>query len=279
MFRLTDSTTQQYLFASDFDKTLSFNDSGLVLSEIIGVTDFDEKVNGLAHTNLVQQGAELAYLLRHDPEFRSVRREHLIEAGKGVRLKHNVDLLAEVLREGIGDCRFSFYVISAGAADVVRSALEGIVPPENIIGTEFEYDAVTGEICSVMRVPAGFGKVTAVQELENTLHLSPDRTIYVGDGSSDLYVMQHVNSRDGLTIAVSEAKSIGRIAQRTVLSDNALSVVVPILEDVLGWNSQQVREFFAGQGLVLHDWDKVRTDWLTFDDSAPAIRRQTALVR
>ncbi len=37
--------------------------------------------------NLVQQGGELAYLLLHDPEFRSrVRREHLYETGKRVRL-------------------------------------------------------------------------------------------------------------------------------------------------------------------------------------------------
>lgn len=56
-----------YLVASDFDKTLSFNDSGLVLSEILSIADFEEKVAGLAQTNLVQQGAELAYLLRHDP--------------------------------------------------------------------------------------------------------------------------------------------------------------------------------------------------------------------
>jgi hypothetical protein len=34
---------------------------------------------GLAKSNLVHQGAELAYLLRHDPEFRGVRREHLRE--------------------------------------------------------------------------------------------------------------------------------------------------------------------------------------------------------
>ena len=41
MFPLTDpSTAPEYLIASDFDKTLSFNDSGLVLSEIIGVADF-----------------------------------------------------------------------------------------------------------------------------------------------------------------------------------------------------------------------------------------------
>ena len=42
--------------------------------------------------NLVQQGGELAYLLLHDPEFRyAVRREHLYEAGKRVRLKPNID--------------------------------------------------------------------------------------------------------------------------------------------------------------------------------------------
>ena len=79
--------SRRYLVASDFDKTLSFNDSGLVLSEILGVPGFEEKVEGLSRTHLVQQGAELAYLLRHDPAFRGVRREHLVEAGKKVRLR------------------------------------------------------------------------------------------------------------------------------------------------------------------------------------------------
>ncbi|MGA8477194.1 MAG: hypothetical protein WB696_04480 [Chthoniobacterales bacterium] len=81
------ANTKRYLVASDFDQTSSFNDSGRVLSEIMGISGLDEKMNGLAKANLVQQGAELAYLLRHDPEFRSLRREHLIEAGKQVRLK------------------------------------------------------------------------------------------------------------------------------------------------------------------------------------------------
>jgi hypothetical protein len=76
--------------------------------------------------------------------------------------------------------------------------------------------------------------------------------------------MHHVNSRDGHTIAVSETKSIGRIAKRTVLSESALSVMVPILEDILGWSAHQVREWFASYGLGLQDWDKIRTDWLTF---------------
>ena len=48
---------RQYLVASDFDQTLSFNDSGFVLSELLGIRDFDEKVAGLAQTNLVEQGA------------------------------------------------------------------------------------------------------------------------------------------------------------------------------------------------------------------------------
>lgn len=274
----TTHPTADYLVASDFDKTLSFNDSGLVLSEIIGVPDFEEKVAGLARSNLVQQGAELAYLLRHDPAFRSVRRKHLAEAGKGVRLKHNVALLAEVLAMGISGFRFPFYVISAGAADVVRSALEGIVPADHVFATEFEWDARTGEISAVLRVPAGYGKVAVLQELEATLQMSPDRTIYMGDGSSDLYVMQHVNSRDGHTIAVSESKSIGRIAKRTVLSDNALSVLVPILEDILKWDSHQIRELFASYGLALQDWDKIRTDWLTFHESVDSPRLEPALI-
>ena len=82
--------------------------------------------------------------------------------------------------------------------------------------------------------------------------------------------MQHVNSLDGLTIAVSETKSVGRIARRSVLSDNALSVLVPILEDIAGWQPPQIRELFASYGLALQAWDKIRTDWLTFHE--PAVR-------
>ena len=260
-------TTTDYLVASDFDQTLSFNDSGYALAEMLGISDYEEKVKGLSRSNLVQPGAELAYLLRHDPAFRSVRREHLIEAGKRVRLKDNVELFAEILSEGLGGNSFQFFVISAGPREVVRSALEGIVPLENVFGTELEFDSETGEICSVLRVPAGYGKVAVLQELEIKLHMSPDRVIYVGDGSSDLYVMHDVNSRDGHTIAVSETKSIGRIANRTVLSDSAVGVLVPILEDVLKWDSHQIRELFTAYGLALQDWDKIRTDWITFHNS------------
>jgi phosphoserine phosphatase len=261
------AVTKRYLVASDFDQTLSFNDSGIVLSEVVGVPGFHEKVVGLSKANLVQQGAELAYLLRHDPEFRGVRREHLIEAGKRVRLKNNVDLLAAFFEKGLDGYGFPFYVLSASPQDVVQSALEGIVPSDRIFGTKLEYDASTGEISSINRVSAGYGKVAVLQELETKLLITPDHTVYMGDGSSDLFVMLHVNSREGYTIAVSEAKFIGRIAKRTVLSDSALSVLVPILEDILQWNSAQIREVFESFGLSLQEWDKSRTDWLTFQQS------------
>src|SRR5690242_16438361 len=88
-----------YLLASDFDQTLSFNDSGYVLCDLLGIRGFQEKVAGLAKSNLVHQGAELAYLLRHDPEFRAVRREHLREAGKRVRLKEDLNIFARMLGE------------------------------------------------------------------------------------------------------------------------------------------------------------------------------------
>src|SRR5579872_2596549 len=94
---MTATIPRHYLVASDFDQTLSFNDSGLVLSRLLGVSDYEERVSGLAHTNLVQQGGELAYLIRHDPEFRGVRREHLIETGRRVRLKSAIPELLRFL--------------------------------------------------------------------------------------------------------------------------------------------------------------------------------------
>ncbi|MDB6068593.1 MAG: haloacid dehalogenase [Pedosphaera sp.] len=254
-----------YLLASDFDQTLSFNDSGHVLADMLGISGFQQKVEGLSRTNLVHQGAELAYLMRHDPEFRSVRHEHLVEAGRRVRLKEDIGLLTKILAQNWDGIRFQFFVISAAPRVVVQSALAGIVPPENIFGTEFTYEESTGEISSILRVPAGYGKIAVLEELEGRLQITPDHAIYVGDGSSDLQVMHHVNSRDGFTIAVSETKSIGRVARRTVLSTSALGALMPVLEDVLHWSGGQIREFFASQGLGIQDWDKIRTDWLSFN--------------
>lgn len=259
---------KHYLIASDFDQTLSFNDSGIVLSELLGNEGFEERVSGLARANLVQQGGELAYLLLHDPDYRRVRREDLIEVGKRIRLKHNIHLLSRMLGQEIEGHSFSFYVVSAAPEEVIQSALEGIVPPDHIFGTRFNYDPVTGEIQSIGRVSAGYGKVTVLDELQSRLQLSPDRIIYIGDGSSDVHVMLHVNRRDGFTIAVSESKYLAPIARRSILSDDALSVMVPILEDIVGWEDPtRVRTLFESHGLQIQEWDKVRTDFLTIRES------------
>lgn len=264
-----------YLIASDFDQTLSFNDSGLVLSEIIGASNFEAKVAGLARTNLVQQGGELAYLLRHDPEFRSVRREHLIEAGRRVRLKRDIPALVDVLSSGLDGRTFSFFVISAAPREVICSALDGIVPPDHIFGTELDYDD-SGEVRSVVRVPAGYGKVAVLEELEAREAVPPDHTVYIGDGGSDVHVMLHVNNRDGFTIAVSENPHLSRIARRTVLSDSAFSVLVPALRHIAGWNSGRIRELFAEHGLSLIEWERARTDRVTVTESDVADGVRTA---
>jgi 2-hydroxy-3-keto-5-methylthiopentenyl-1-phosphate phosphatase len=264
-----ENRPKDYLLVSDFDQTLSFNDSGIVLSELLGVAGFAERIGGLSKSHLVQQGGELAYLLLHDPEYRCVRKEHLVEVGKRIRLKQNIRLLSQLV-ENIDGYRFSSYVLSAAPQEVIQSALEGIVPADHIFGTQFQYDTATGEIQSIVRVPAGYGKVAVLDELRARLLVSHDRIVYVGDGSSDVHVMMHVNRLDGLTVAVSENKFITQIAKRTVLSDDALSVLIPILEDVIGWNSTRIRSFFEAQGFVLRDWDKVRTDSLTIGPAAAA---------
>ena len=264
---------RHYLLASDFDQTLSFNDSGLVLSELLGVHGYEERVAGLSRSNLIQQGGELAYLIRHDPEFRGVRPQHLIEAGRRVRLKGAIPALVRFLEQGLASCRFSFFVISAAPREIVVSALSGILSPDHIYGTELDFDPRSGEVRAIKRVPAGYGKVAVIEELGRRLSVAPDRVIYVGDGSSDVHVMLHVNNHDGFTIAVSENRQLARIARTTVLSDNAFSVMVPVLHQILAWRTGAIRELLESNGLTLEAWDRARTDRVQIGDglaSAPA---------
>jgi HAD superfamily phosphoserine phosphatase-like hydrolase len=267
---------KHYLLASDFDQTLSFHDSGLVLSDLLGIRYFQERVAGLAHSNLVQQGGELAYLIRHDPEFRGVRHEHLVEAGRRVRLKGAIPALVDFLSSGFDENTFSFFVISAAPREIVVSALAGIAPMDNIYGTELDFDPRTGEVRAITRVPAGYGKVAVIEELESRFGITPDRTVYVGDGSSDVHVMLHVNSRDGFTIAVSENKQLARIANNTVLSDNAFSIVVPLLDQVFGWRPGRIRTLFEANGLALQEWEKARTDRVTVTETLLAATEAVA---
>jgi predicted HAD superfamily phosphohydrolase len=157
--------------------------------------------------------------------------------------------------------------------EVIHSALEGIVPRDHIFGTEFLYKP-TGEIDSIVRATAGYGKVAVLNQLLAEHVTGPDHVIYSGDGSSDIHVMLQLNARDGLTIAVSESPHVSQIAKRTVLSSSALAVLAPILEEVLGWERARIRTFFEANGMLIQEWERVRTDWLTVrpavpDDSEP----------
>src|SRR2546422_9118229 len=156
---------RHYLLASDFDQTLSFNDSGIVLSEMLGITSFREKVAALSNLNLVQQGAELAYLLANDPEYARVTRNDLLIVGRQVRLKRNVKLLTSMLAQGIDGHRFDFYVISAAPQEVVFSALEGIVPADHVVGTQFEFQPDGGKIGTLLRGAAGDRQVAPLEEI------------------------------------------------------------------------------------------------------------------
>src|ERR1700730_9661205 len=112
---MTDASRKEYIFASDFDQTLTFNDSGYVLAELVGIptAEFERKSTGMARLNLVQPGGELACLLLHDPEFKSrVRKEHLYEVGKRIRLKENIALLYQILDHGIDGFHVDFSIVS-----------------------------------------------------------------------------------------------------------------------------------------------------------------------
>ena len=237
--------------------------------ELLGIPleEFKRKSTGMAKLNLVQQGAELAYLLLHDPQFRGCRREHLHEVGKRIPLKENIELLYRILDSGIDGYHFEFFVLSAAPVEIVRSALEGILPADHIYGAEFEYNSV-GEIERIVRTTAGYGKAACLDQLQAKLQIGPDHVIFAGDGSSDVHAMLHVNRGDGLTIAVSETRNVTHIAKRTVISANALAMLLPIFEKIVGWDPAQIRDFFESHGLLVQEWARVRTDWLTLRPAA-----------
>src|SRR5499427_4556766 len=198
---MSDKPLKRYIFASDFDQTLTFNDSGYVLSELLGISteEFERKAQGMAKLNLVQQGAELAYLLLHDPEFRSkVRKEHLYEVGKRIRLKENIALLYQILDSGIPGYHFDFYVLSAAPVEIVQSALEGMVPKDPIFGPEFQYNQA-GEIETITHTTAGYGKVFIIDQLVRRAKIGPDHVVNSAVGSTDMQVMMHFNARDRYT--------------------------------------------------------------------------------
>jgi hypothetical protein len=72
---------------------------------------------------------------------------------------------------------------------------------------------------------------------------------------------------------VSENRQLARIAKSTVISDNAFSILVPVLDQVLDWEPRHIRDLFESYGLTLSDWERDRTDRVRigemFNESAP----------
>ena len=55
-------------------------------------------------------------------------------------------------------------------------------------------------------------------------------------------------------------RQLARIAKRIVVSNNAFSIMVPILDQLLHWKAADIRELFETYGLTLNEWERERTD-------------------
>ena len=84
-------------------------------------------------------------------------------------------------------------------------------------------------------------------------------------GARTFTVMMHVNQNEGLTIGVSQTPYIVETSRRTVLSDNAMSVLIPILEEMAGRSSHQIRDLFEERGFMVKEWERSRTDRLIIE--------------
>lgn len=46
-------------------------------------------------------------------------------------------------------------------------------------------------------------------------------------------------------------------------------MLAPILEKIVGWQRPRIREFFESYGLLIQEWERARTDWLTLRPVIP----------
>ncbi len=258
---------KKHLVISDFDKTLSVDDVGVILSARLGIPlkEFMARVEAIKRKNITQLGGELAYLIINDPAYKGkVSKDLLYQAGRETKLKKNVPDLIKILGEGFDNRAFSFYILSAAPQEIVEKALEGILPADHIYGSRFVFDQNNIAV-DIERTGAGHAKVATLDMLKEREKVPRYRIIYIGDGASDVHVMLHVLSYKGYTISVSLAPYMGHICKRTIVSENALAVIVPILEDILRYDESQVRKFFEERHHTIQEWNKAKTEWVDMD--------------
>jgi len=255
---------QNYLFVSDFDKTLSVQDAGELLSRKIGIPSgkFFEKIEGLMQKAITKHGAELTYLILHDSHYQGkVNKRLLSEVGSEIQLKRNIPKLIKILSNGVEGKRFRFHVISAAPHEIVVRALKGILPPANVHTTKLIYDK-NGIVRDVKRVAAGSMKLDILNRVRAREKIPLNRTIYVGDGFSDMYIMLHLRVYDGYPIGVTPSPYIGHVSKRTVVSEDALSLLIPILEDILKFSPERIQSFFEELGHPIQNWRKAKVEWV-----------------
>lgn len=261
-------TREKYLLVSDFDKTLSLEDSGYLLSEKLGISPdkYRKKIEALRARNLVQLGGEFAYLIISDADYKGkVNKSMLFEVGKEIKLKKNVKELMSILHEGFDSKYFVNYLATAAPFDIVACALEGMVPKSHIFGTMFVFDE-NDVVCDIQETGAGDAKVNHVDFIRDEEKVPRDRIVYVGDGLSDMRVMLHVKVYNGYSIAVSESSYLSHICNRTVISDNALTILIPILEDILGYQEEKITDFFAELEIPIGEWKRAKVEWVDLQD-------------
>ena len=106
-----------------------------------------------------------------------------------------------------------------------------------------------------------------MERLERVSEIVPTGRMYVGDGSSNMHVMLHVNNRDGLATPSRRTSAFPASRDTTVLSDNAFSVLVPRCSSrSSAGRRRRSDELFDSYGLSLHGWEKAHTDWVTVRD-------------
>jgi len=132
----------------------------------------------------------------------------------------------------------------------------------------FRYDPTSGGIQSIERVTAGYARWLCSKN-SGAAPGGHDRVIYVGDGSSDIHVMLHVNRLNGLDDLRLREQYLRRLPSGTVLSDDAVSVRVPILEDIVGMERAAFTRCSSPRAGTA-EWDKVQTDLLTIRDTDAA---------
>ena len=52
------------------------------------------------------------------------------------------------------------------------------------------------------------------------------------------------------------------------MSDDALSILIPILEDIFGWTAPRIRSLLEQHGLILQEWETVQTDAVTITNAS-----------